>query len=750
MQAVGIEARGRGVEPMPVWVYGLTVLVSSSLVFWVQPLAVRGLLPVMGGAALVWNTAMLFFQGTLLAGYVLAHVIVRRLPGTIQLGVLGCLWCAALLSAWAGGFGHPFGDAPPQSGVVLPVLWLLGILAATYGAGCLAVSMLAPLVSAWLSRDRGAQDPYVLYAVSNAGSIGVLLLYPFVLEPLFGVGWQLRMWYAVFAVLFVLLCVLGKQRGGDRGESVSEPKRADGSMAALTACRVLVLAFLPGALLHGVTLSLSTDVAAAPFLWVAPLALYLGTYALAFGRRQMFQRCREALSGGPVPAGLILFAMLHGFTGMGLAWGVFHLGLFGLVAFWCHGLLWELRPSSNELTRFYVLIATGGVLGGVFVVLIAPLLFVNVWEYPILFCLAALALPGSPGVKRPPWGWVLVGLSVVGAGVGIAFLQSGGYPLWLRLGCSVLLLLGLPGLWVLRSRPALLVSALLVVSLSPVASWALRGGDVVDRARTWFGVYRVVEMAGGGETPGRLRMFFHGTTLHGMSWLRPDGSAESLTGYYAREGPYGDVIRGLRRSHDSLRMGVVGLGTGSLTCYAQPGDAVSVYEIDPAVVSLARLHFTALEGCAPEAAVKVGDGRLLLAREAGETFDVLFLDAFASGSIPVHLLTVEAFEDYLRLLGPKGVIAVHISNRHLELEPLVELTAGKLSLAGAVRLYKSQIGSAHGPLSMTTHLAVLARDGSVMDGLELGADWRRLEARSPRWWRRAWTDDAASLVPYLR
>jgi len=735
---------------VPVWVYGLTVLVSSCLVFWVQPLAVRGLLPVMGGAPLVWNTAMLFFQAVLLVGYMLAHLLVRLLPLRGQFVVLGGLWSTSLFAVWSGMFGYPFGDTPPQSGVVLPVLWLLGMLWGTYGGVCLSVSIISPLVSAWLSRSRHEVDPYVLYAVSNAGSIGVLLLYPFMLEPLLGVGRQIQMWYAAFGGLFLLLVLLGKDRHGNDGESGSEPQWLAATMAPGTACRVLVLAFLPGALLHGVTLSLSTDVASTPFLWVAPLALYLGTYALAFGRRQTFRRCREALARGPVPAGLILFAMLHGFTGMGLWWGVFHLVLFGMVAFWCHGLLWELRPSGNELTRFYVLIATGGVVGGVFVVLVAPLLFVDVWEYPILFCLAALVLPGVSGVKRASWGWVLVGLSVVGAAVGIAFLQSGGYPLWLRLGCSVLLLLGLPGLWALRSRPMLLVSALLVVSLSPVASWALRGGEVIARARTWFGVYRVVEMAGGGETPGRLRLFFHGTTLHGMAWLRQDGGAESQTGYYAREGPYGDVIRGLRRGQERLRMGVVGLGAGSLLCYAQPGDAVSVYEIDPAVVSLARLHFAALEGCAPEAAVKVGDGRLLLARESGETFDALFLDAFASGSIPVHLLTVEAFEDYLRLLGPEGVIAVHISNRHLELEPLVELIAGKLSLAGAVRLYESRVGSAHGPLSMTTHLAVLARDASVIGGLELGSDWRPLEARRPTWWRRVWTDDAASLVPYLR
>ena len=750
MQTVGLVAEQRVPGPAPVYVYGLTVLMSSSLVFWVQPLAVRGLLPVMGGAPLVWNTATLFFQGTLLLGYLLAHLVGRRLPPAAQLGVLGCLWCTALLSAWIGGLKHPFGESPPQTGVVLPVLWLLGTLAGTYGAACLGVSMLSPLVSAWLSRVRDTVDPYVLYSVSNVGSIGVLLLYPFVLEPLFGVGRQLRMWHAVFACVFVLLVLLGKVQGRKLAEGASGPRAVPDAMPLRTVFRVVILSLLPGALLHGVTLSLSTDVAAAPFLWVAPLALYLGTYALAFGRRQVFARCREGLSRGPVPAGLILFAVLHGFTDMGLWWGVFHLALFGTVAFWCHGLVWEMRPEAGELTRFYVLIASGGLLGGVFSVLVAPLLFTEVWEYPILFCLAALALPGSRSADRSSWQWAWVLLSVAAAVAAVACLHVDRFPVWLQLGGVLFLVLSLPGLWTLRPRPALMATALLVVSLAPVSAWTLRGGEVIARARTWFGVYRVVEMTGEGVMPDRLRLFFHGTTLHGTAWRRQDGEMESLTGYYAPAGPYGDVMRGLRRRQGSLRMGVVGLGAGSLLCYAQPGDTVSVYEIDPAVVSLARAHFTALEDCAPQAVVKVGDGRLMLSRETAGSFDALFLDAFSSGSIPVHLLTLEAFQDYLRVLEPDGVLVVHISNRHLDLEPLLGLTAGELGLYGAVRLYEAPRWSAHGALPMMTHLAVLARDNSVTHDLELGPDWKPLEARRPTWWRRTWTDDTASLVPYLR
>ena len=750
MQLAGAETRARASKTPPFYIYGLTVLVSSALVFWVQPLAVRGLLPVMGGAPLVWNTAMLFFQATLLGGYLLAHLVVRRLPSNGQMVVLGVLWCTALLCAWVGGFGHPLGETPPQGGVVLPVLWLLGALMSTYGVGCLAVSMLSPLVSAWLSRARGAQDPYVLYSVSNAGSIGVLLLYPFVLEPLFGAGLQLRMWYGVFAGVFVLLTVALRGQGSRVDGCDSTPEAVSGDMTLRTSCRAVVLAFLPGALLHGVTLSLSTDVAATPFLWVAPLALYLGTYALTFGRRRVFARCREELSGGPVPAGLILFAVCQSFTDMGLWWGVFHLALFGTVAFWCHGLLWELRPEAGELTRFYVLIASGGLLGGVFAVLAAPLVFKDVWEYPLLFCLGALALPRLSGAAWPRRQWAWAAVSVAAAAAAVACLHVDSLPVWVRLGGIVFLVLSLPGLWSLRPRPAWLAAALFAISMAPASAWTLRGGEVIARERTWFGVYRVVEMAVDGASPARVQLFFHGTTLHGMAWRREDGRMESRTGYYAPEGPYGDVMRGLRQRHDMLRLGVVGLGAGSLLCYARPDDAVSVYEIDPAVVSLARSRFVALDDCAPQASVQVGDGRLKLRAAPAGSMDALFLDAFASGSIPVHLLTVEAFEEYLRVLGPDGVLAVHISNRHLELEPLLGLVAGELGLAGAVRLYRAPRWTVQGTLPMMTHLAVLARDGAVIDDLELGREWRPLETRRPTWWRRAWTDDAASLVPFLR
>ena len=767
------------------FLYGVTVFVSASLVFWVQPLAVRGLLPAVGGAPLVWNTCMLFFQGMLLAGYLLAHLMVQRLAARGQIAGLAVLWSAVLTTAWSGGLA-PFGEAPPETGVVLPALWVLGTLAVSYGPGCLAVSMLAPLVSAWFaqSKDKDA-DPYVLYAVSNAGSIGILLVYPFVLEPLLGVALQIQLWTAFFALLWLLLLVL-VLRSRDAARTAPalpasmtscepEPRElrnravfslgwsaasvdAGGDVAPLpyVALRVLVLSLLSSALLYGVTLRLSTDVAAAPLLWVLPLALYLGTYALAFGRRQAFARLRNTLTSGLVPVALVLFAVFHGFASGGLWWCVFHLAVFAIVAFFCHGLLWELRPGDADLTRFYVLISAGGLLGGVLSILVWPLLFPDVWEYPLLFSLAALLLParvgsGGTGNAIPPsryWAGSLLSVALVALAVGGLTLSE--WPVWLRLLSVGGLAACLPGFLALRRRPAWLAAALLYVSFTPAGMLALKA-DVVAMERNWFGVYRIMDMPGDERVPGRVRLFFHGTTLHGFDWLKPDGSVDSRTGYHAPEGPHGDVMRALRkRGSENLRMGVVGLGAGSLLCYARPGDSLTVWEIDAAVVRLARSHFGALSNCGQDAEVKVGDGRLLIRRETPGSLDALFLDAFTSGSIPVHLLTLEAFRDYLRALAPDGVLVLHVSSRHLDLEPLLGLTAGELGLAGAVRRYEAPPWSSEGSLPMTTHLVVLARAQSVLRGLALSEDWEPLALREPTWWRRAWSDDRAGLVPYLR
>ena len=749
MHRVDSGTEAQAARRPPVALYGLAVFTSASLVFWVQPLAVRGLLPVMGGSPLVWNTAMVFFQSVLLLGYAAAHMMARRLPRLGQLGVLSFLWLLVVLTLWLGP-PRPFGESPPLvsggplASFVFPALWLFGTLAAEFGAACLAASMLTPLLSSWLAGEAGGEDAYRLYGASNAGSIGVLLLYPFLLEPLFGVWLQVRLWHAALGVLIMVLVVLGDTRKAESRITLQLP-------APLPRLRIMALAALPSGLLFAVTQRLTTDVASAPFLWVLPLALYLGTYVCAFSGWRWFGRFRESLGTALVPCILIAVAVFHEMLDGSLWSGCLHLMFFGAVALWCHDLLASLRPPAPSLTRFYVWLSAGGVTGGVAVTLAAPLVFAEVWEYQLLFAAAALFLvPADREGKRflGLSAGVLGGLSAAGLFAALAVLHGSSLPtLWGIVLTAALLALA-PGLSLLRAWPRLLAAVLACVAVTPALA-RLAADTHVSRERTFFGVYRVVdkEIEIGGQA--RLfRLFWHGTTLHGAEAFLEGGAVESRTTYFTVESPYGDVYTALKAKHPALRIGVAGLGVGSLLCHTRPADTVRVYEIDPAVVELARRYFTALERCGKSATVLLGDARQLLERETGGSLDLLSVDTFSSGQIPVHLLTAEAFETYFRALAPDGVLAVQISNRHLDLEPVVALAAARLNLSGMSRDHK--VPADVRPLRTSSQIVVLARKQSVLEGLELGADWQILKPLKGSLWRRAWTDDAASLVPYLR
>ena len=426
-----------------------------------------------------------------------------------------------------------------------------------------------------------------------------------------------------------------------------------------------------------------------------------------------------------------------------LVFGLAHLLVFTLAALYCHGALARLRPPAADLTRFYLLVSTGGLAGGMLVALVAPLVFTDVHEYPIALALVAALLPA----RRAALGrahllaagaalfLVVGGLAAVhgndaGAGEGLSPLVVG--------SLTVLVVLAAPALLILRARPGLLAGALLAVLLVPAA--VSRGDGVqVARERTFFGVYRIVEEDG-------VRSFYHGTTLHGSEWPRADGSIESRTTYYGIGTPYFELFEALGRRPSPLVIGLAGLGTGSLACYARPEDQVRVYEIDPAVVRLARTHFAALRDCAPDAVVATGDARLLLERER-TPLDVLALDTFSSDAIPVHLLSLEAMRIYLRVLGDEGILAVHISNRHLDLEPVLAALAGRLGLAARIKHYDAPADLPEPKPSASSTVVVLARDAGTLAALDLDAGWVPLGAPDRV---RAWTDDYASIVPLLR
>lgn len=743
----------------PTWLYGVTVFAAAWLVFWVQPLAVRGVLPVLGGSPAVWNTAMVFFQAALLGGYALAHLLARRATSAGQLAVLGCLWAGVALTAPIGEL-RLLGETPHG---LPPALWLLGTLAGALGLAFVAASSLTPLVQSWLARagaGAASADPYFLYAASNAGSAGALLAFPFLLEPFFGLDGQAWAWSAATFALAPLLFLLWRAAAaGDprrphsragasvraaNGDAVAGdaavPVDARAATPLASPVRILALAAVPSALLLGVTRYLTTDVAAVPLLWIVPLALYLATFVHAFARRRLVPQ--RLLARLLAPA-LIALVVLYLFSRTAFAFGLVHLLVFALAALYCHGALARLRPPAADLTRFYLLVSTGGLLGGMLVALVAPLVFTDVYEYPIAVAAVAALLPAARvTLRRGHWVAAAVALGVVVAGLAVVLAGAGGdgglSPLALG-ACVAALALAAPALLVLRARPALLAGALLAVFLVPTLVARSIGDEHIARERTFFGVYRVVES-------GSLRTFYHGTTLHGAERRLPDGTVESRTTYYGTRAPYGELLASLARRPEPLVLGLAGLGTGSLACYARPGDEVRIYEIDPAVVRLAREHFSALRDCAPDAAVVIGDARLALAREEA-AFDFLALDTFTSDAIPVHMLTLEAFRSYVRALAPQGLLAVHISNRHLDLEPVLAAIADRTGLAGRIKRYSAPDEHEESLASSSSNVVVLARDEATLEALDLDAGWVPL---GPPDRVRVWTDDYTSIVPLLR
>ncbi len=673
--------------------FGTTLFLSALLLFSVQPLFAKMVLPLLGGSPAVWSVAMVFFQAMLLAGYAYAHAIVRFASLTagfiIQIAVL------AIAVIWLPFQIAPGFDQAPESGVAF---WLLALFFVSIGMPFFAVSANAPLLQAWFSRTghRHAHDPYFLYGASNLGSFFALLSYPVLFEPAFSVSEQAQLWFAGYAALGlgVVLCgivvrSLPSGRAGAAGQN--EPAKATPRPAPTTPLRLtwIALASVPSGLLVAVTAHISTNVAAAPFLWVIPLALFLLTFVITFQRRPVIRHIwmRAALPVTTVAASVTLM----GYLPIGIvAETAIHLIAFFVAAMVCHGELVARRPDVAHLTEFYLAMSLGGVLGGAFTTLLSPVIFTRVLEYPILIGAAMLALPEMRAL--------------------------------------------------IRSRPLIVAPAVLVVA---IALWS-GGRNVIDRERSFFGVVTVSTSADGQYT-----ILTHGTTIHGAQRTvdaAPDaGRPEPLT-YYTAEGPLSATVTG-HRDHlgRPINVGIVGLGAGSLACYAGKGDSWRYYEIDPAVVRVAAdpRRFRFLSTCTPDAPIIVGDARLTVMREPDGLFDVLVVDAFSSDAIPVHLMTREAIAGYMAKLAPGGILVMHISNRYMELRSVLAAIAAGENLAGAGLLqHRSPEDSK--ALRNTTHAVVLARSLADIEHLVNGG-WQPFDAESASGVR-AWTDDYSNII----
>jgi hypothetical protein len=739
----GDTVRIRGswlVEPLTL-LYAATLFASAFLLFWLQPLVAKMLLPRLGGAPAVWNTALMFFQVVLLAGYLYAHLLSRCLAAKAQ------PWAHAAVIFIAFTF-LPLGvgtEAPASDGA--PVPWLIQTLARNVGLPFFALSASAPLLQAWFARTghRDAQDPYFLYGASNLGSFVALIGFPVLLEPWLTVAHQSRLWMFVFLGFAALLagCALWSPRAASRVAETAPAMPVVAAARATSAWRErllwIALAFVPSSLLLGVTSFITTDVASAPLLWIAPLALYLLSFVVTFARRPPVPMSWSlAGQAGAISVVLLLLPL----PGISLAWVIAaHFAAFFLTALVCHGTLAARRPSAARLTEFYICMSLGGALGGIANALIAPVVFSAAHEYPLALVFACvLRQAASATPLRLRWSDIAAPLGLLA--VVLAILAG-----WDMLGRSALPLqalgLILPPLSVFLFRGHGVRFAIAVAAVLVPFMVAHNSPGLLHQERSFFGVYRVKL-----DQNAPVIDLIDGTVLHGAEATDPAHWRDELS-YYHQAGPAGQYFAALRDAAPGpKRVGAIGLGTGTLACYARPGDDWTFYEIDPAVLSLAEdtRYFHFLEQCG-SGRIVLGDARLSLAREPPARYDLLILDAFSSDAIPMHLLTREAVQLYLAKLGAHGTILMHISNSHLDLWPMLDALARQLGLATRHQLFMPTPAQAATDARAAEWIA-FARDD---------ADLAFLDGTTPGWKNEhpakdvaGWSDDFSNLLSVIR
>jgi len=735
------------------WGFALTLFANAALLFAVQPMFSKMALPLLGGSASVWNTCMLVFQTLLLGGYLYAHLSTRLLRPRAQVALHVALLAVSLLALPV---AVPAGWTPPPGGA--PVPWLVGLLLVGLGLPFFLLSTGAPLLQHWFSRTGhpAADNPYFLYAASNAGSMLALLAYPFAIEPLLALSSQRRVWSVLYGVVVLLVALCGwtalrreerlsalGSRLSAEATAVAESREPRAESLALWRQRVwwTLLAFAPSSLLLGVTTYLSTDMAAFPLLWVVPLTLYLLTFVLVFARRQLLPHWLM-LRVHPLLLLPLLVALFAGRAGNLLVMAPLHLLLFFVTAMVCHGELSRLRPGPARLTEFYLWLSVGGVLGGVFNVLVAPVLFDSVFEYSLMLAVACALRPWPAG--RASWPELrrdaLLPLALGGGVVfTLKYLFVGASPLVTIYGVPVLGGVAATLCLFFARRPLRLALGVLAL-LMAAAVGRTTGRPPIFADRSFFGVYGVRDLGGG------YHVLYHGTTLHGAQNRRVDRVREPLT-YYRLRGPLGDLFSVKRLAGRPLDVGVVGLGAGTVACYARPGDRLTFYEIDPAIERIARDRrlFTYVPDCAPSAPVILGDARVSLDRAPSDArYDVLVLDAFSSDAIPVHLLTREALAVYLRHLAPDGVLAVHVSNRYLNLKPVVADLAADAGLVALLGEERSLSAEDRARMHSASSWVAIARSRAPLEALAVREPrWRALVADPSR---RVWTDDYSNVL----
>ncbi len=727
------------------------MFVSATLLFLVEPMLAKMVLPMLGGSPAVWNTCLVFFQAVLLAGYLYTYAVTKWLGrrGQIVVHLLLALTAFAVLPLHL----HA-GWTPPTDST--PVFWILGMLAVTVGLPFFILSGSTPLLQRWFAQTqhKGAKDPYFLYAASNLGSLVGLLGYPLLLEPALRLGAQSRLWMVGYIAYVALTATCGaliwRARSAQTDEIVAEPAREDAAPSWRRRSRWILLAFVPSSAMMGVTTALTINVPAIPLFWVLPLALYLLSFVLVFAKRPPISH-NWVLRRLPL---LLLFSLITFVSGVHLPLPILfaiYLATLLAVAMECHGELALGRPQVSQLTEFYLWISVGGVLGGIFNSLIAPLIFPTVLEFPLILILAAWLRPAIDQKQES------------GGALKKSRRNDLLYPLALGL-CTAAFILGLPHL---ANLPLSFLGPLVITIVGALVVWCLgfgnrpvrfaaglaalliagslftgRDGSLRLVRRNFFGVLRVTN-----SPNGRFRYLIHGGTVHGVQSLDAAKSREPLA-YYSTTGPAGDIVRAMQAKTDprggKANWAVVGLGAGALACYERPADSLAFYEINPEVkeIALDPRSFTFLAQCAPLAKIVLGDARLELNNAPDGSFDLIVLDAFSGDMIPMHLVTREALAMYLRKLAPGGMIAFHTSNLYLTLGPTIGALANDAGLSPYIdtaSVTPQQVDDGVFP----SQWIVMARNPADLGGLAQDSRWKPINTKPGA---RVWTDDYSDLL----
>jgi hypothetical protein len=722
------------------WPFVATICLGSFLLFLVQPMVARMALPRLGGAPAVWNSAMLVYQALLLGGYGYADWL-GRLAGRRQAILhLGLFALAGLMLPL-----HLFAGSLPEG--ASPFLWVPWLLLGSIGPLFFVVSAQAPLIQRWFSLAGGG-DPYPLYAASNLGSFAGLIAYPLLVEPNFAVVTQRWLWSGGYVLLLLAVAgvalLLPKAGASAQGALASTPAPSTRSIA-----RWILLAAIPSGLMLSTTLHLTTDIMAMPLIWVIPLGLYLLSFTVAFADRRGPANVITRIA--PIILLLAGSGVFVDTTNWPISFALLSVANLFCVAVALHARMYAERPDAEHLTRFYLAMSIGGVVGGIFCALIAPLVFDWSYEHPLLLLAAAAALAlqapeflaeheGLAALRRPG---ALLPLVILIAGAALI----GASPLWpehqlpLQIACSASIIV--IAVLTFGNRRIFLVSLLgVLLCLGGLERLRMSAGGFLTRS--YFGIYTVREYAD-------VRYLVHGTTVHGIQ-SRDPALAAIPNSYYAPFSGVGLAMKAVPSLYGPYaRVGLVGLGSGTLTCYAEPRQVWRIYEIDPAIAGIAQdpKRFTFLSKCLPHPDIVFGDARLTLARAATGGTDVLAIDAFSSDSIPMHLLTREAFADYRRILAANGLLMVHISNRMLDLRPVIAAAAARGGWFAAERFYNPTIAERQQHLSASIWIA-MSPSKAVLDqliGADRAIDWQPV---APRPGFADWTDDFASILPLVK